>query len=587
MIESINEYVDQVISGKIIAGSHVVNACKRHKRDLKEQKERGFYFDEESAVKTLRFFKERLRLAGGEFEGEPFNPSGWQVFVLGSLFGWKWTKTNFRRFATAYVETGKGSGKSPLAAGIGLKMMVADQEPRAEIYSVATKRDQAMILFRDAVAMYEQSPQLKERLNTTGAKGREWNLYYSDNGSFFRPIGSENTGKGQSGVRPHCNLIDEIHEHPTNAMIEFMSAGKKSRRQALDFMITNSGHDRQSVCFEYHEYACKICDPKDPTDDDSFFAFVCSLDKGDDPFKDESCWVKANPSLPVTPGYDYLRRQVASAKGMPSKESIVRRLNFCEWVDASEPWISRESWDACVKDIEMPEGQTCVAGIDLSKTTDLTALTILFNGEKKQAFSYFWTPQDTIRERENRDRVPYTQWVNDGSLIGVPGSSIDYAYIAEQIKTINEVNPISVLAFDRWKIQDLIRELDELGFECYEAKLETDGDKETLIAKDGYAHGMAVMPHGQGFKDMGQAVSQLEQDILNQSIEIQDNPVMTMCAANAVLEQDASENRKFTKKKSTGRIDGMISLSMANRAIRLIDAGDSGTIYDTEDLMII
>lgn len=586
MTNPATDYAKEVLSGKIIAGLHVKNACQRHLNDIEQAEKRGFYYDEEAADKALRFFTEILCLAGGEFEGKPFIPSPWQSFIICSIFGWKWTKTNYRRFGVAYIETGKGSGKSPLAAGVGLKMMVADNEPRAEVYAVATKRDQAMILFRDAVAMMEQSPELSNLLSSTGAKGREWNLYYTNKGSFFRPIGSENTGKGQSGPRPHCNLFDEIHEHPTNAMIEFMSAGKKSRRQALDFMITNSGHDRQSVCFEYHEYAAKICDPNNPVEDDSFFGYVCSLDEGDDPFKDESCWIKVNPSLPDTPGYDYLRRQVKAAQGMPSKESIVRRLNFCEWVDAADPWISRDRWMACVKKVADQEGD-CVAGIDLSKTTDLSALTLVFNGEKKTAISRFWTPEDTARDRENRDRVPYTQWISEGHLIGVPGKSIDYSYIAEEIRSINDITPIKILAFDRWRIPDLIKALDETGVECYEAEIQIKDEMEVVVSKDRGGTGIALLPHGQGFKDMGIAVSGLEEDILNEKIDIQDNPVMTMCAANAVLEQDAAENRKFTKKKSNGRIDGMISLSMAHRVSRLLESVNQGTIYDTEELFVI
>jgi phage terminase large subunit-like protein len=571
---------------KVVAGLHVRNACLRHLNDLKTAKERGLKYDETAAKKAVDYFYDVLRLAGGEFEGLPFKLKGWQIFVVSNLFGWKIAATGLRRFGTAYVETGKGSGKTPLAAGIGLKMLTSDKEPRAEVYAVATKRDQAMILFRDAISMYQQSPELYERLKATGAKGREWNLYFPAEASFFRPIGSESTGQGQSGVRPHCNLIDEIHEHPTNAMIEFMSAGKKSRRQALDFMITNSGHDRQSVCYEYHEYACKVCDPADDMEDDSFFGYVCSLDKDDDPFKDESCWIKVNPSLPDTPTYDYLRRQVAGAKGMPSKESIVRRLNFCEWVDADNPWVSRDSWNKCVKDMEMPDGE-CVAAIDLSKTTDLSALTLVFDGEKKKAFSYFWTPADTVRERENRDRSPYSQWIREGHLIGVAGKSLDYAFIAKQIRDINEKNPIRILAFDRWRIVDLIKELDLIGVECYEATIEMVDEREKIVPKDNYGSGIALLSHGQGFKDMGAAVAVLEKDVLNETIEIQNNPVMTMCASNAVLETDAAENRKFTKRKSTGRIDGMISLSMANRVCKYINAVDDGTIYDTENLLVV
>jgi len=538
---------------------------------LRNRKKRGIKWDKNAALRTIGYFHDVLHLAGGEFEGKPFILLDWECFVVGSLFGWK-AADGFRRFRVGYIETAKGSGKSPLLAGIGLYMLTADNEPRAEVYSAATKRDQATILFRDAVAMVEQSPALSSRLKISGSKGNEWNLYYLETGSFFRPVSSEDRGVGQSGPRPHCGLLDEIHEHPTNAMVEFMRAGMKQRRQALNLMITNSGHDRKSPCFGYHDYGAKVAAGE--LQDDSFFSYICALDEKDDPLNDESCWIKVNPSLPHTPGLKYLREQVREAKGMPSKESIVRRLNFCEWVDSSDPWISRDRWMACVNDIELPEEPLpCVAAIDLSGKTDLTALTLEFKlpDESRSAFTWYWTPRDTLRERENRDRSPYTQWVNAGDLIAVDGRSIDYAWIAQQIKELNEDYQIKILAFDRWRISDLIRELDEAGVECYMAKIEIDNDgKEEVIPAEGQGFGIAMLPHGQGYKDMGPAVDDLEGVVLNNTIIIQDNPVTNMCAANAVLQTDPAGNRKFAKQKSTGRIDGMISLAMANRVSRLL-----------------
>ena len=567
----VKAYAQRVKSGKEVAGPHVRDACLRHLRDVKQQKKLHFKWDLDAAIYATDYFAEVLCLAGGKFEGVPFKLLKWEGFIIGSLFGWK-AADGFRRFRVAYVETGKGSGKSPLLAGIGLYMMASDNEPRAEVYSAATKRDQATILFRDAVAMVEQSPDLMDVIKIHGSRGLEWNLSCPDNGSFFRPISSEDRGIGQSGPRPHCGLLDEVHEHPTNAMVEFMRAGTKQRRQALILMITNSGHDRKSPCFGYHDYGAKVAAGE--IQDNSFFSYICALDEKDDPFKSEKCWKKVNPSLPVTPGYKYLREQVREAKGMPSKESIVRRLNFCEWVDADDPWIARDRWMACVKEIELPEEPLpCVAGIDLSSKTDLTALTLEFvlPDGSTSAYTWYWTPKDSLRERENRDRAPYSQWVKEGHLIAVDGKSIDYAWVAHQIKTLHEEFCIGIIAFDRWRMSDLMRELDEAGVECYEAKVETDNKgKQSIITVERFGAGIAMLPHGQGYKDMGPAVDDLEGVILNNTITIQDNPVTNMCASNAVLQTDPAGNRKFAKQKSTGRIDGMISLSMANRVSKLV-----------------
>lgn len=262
-------YARAVVKGTLVAGPDVRNACKRHLRDLKEGKKRGLRWDLEAANHAIAFFEEVLCLNGGVFEGSPFLLIGWQCFVVGSLFGWM-GPDGLRRFRVAYIETAKGSGKSPLAAGVGLFGLTADREQRAEVYAAATKKEQAQILFRDAIAMYEQSPQLAARLVTSGSKGKEFNLAYHATSSFFRTISADD---GQSGPRPHMALIDEVHEHKSPLVIEMMRAGTKSRKQALIFMITNSGTDKRSVCWSYHEYGCKVSAGTE--ENDSLFAFIC------------------------------------------------------------------------------------------------------------------------------------------------------------------------------------------------------------------------------------------------------------------------------------------------------------------------
>lgn len=235
--DPVGNYARAVVKGKILAGPHVRAACQRHLDDLKQAGQRGFFFDRKAAERAIGFFRDVLRLNGGEYEGKPFTLEGWQAFIVGALFGWK-SDDGYRRFRIAYIETAKGSGKSPLAAGIGLYGLVADGEARAEIYSAATKKDQAMILFRDAVAMVDQSPALSRVLGKSGVGQSVWNLSYLKTGSFFRPISADD---GQSGPRPHIVLIDEIHEHKNGYVVEMLRAGTKSRTQALIVMITNSG----------------------------------------------------------------------------------------------------------------------------------------------------------------------------------------------------------------------------------------------------------------------------------------------------------------------------------------------------------
>lgn len=554
------QYARDVTAGKILAGPDIRNACARHLRDLDEGPGRGLVWDIEAAQRAYDFFAKVLKLNGGEHEGAPFILLPWQCFIVGSIFGWK-REDGYRRFRTAYVESGKGSGKSPLAAGVGLYCLMADREPRAEVYAAATKKDQAMILFRDAVAMVDQSPALLQRIQKSGGAGKEWNLAYLQAGSFFRPISSDD---GQSGPRPHCALIDEIHEHKDNKAVEMMRAGTKGRRQALIFMITNSGHDKTSVCYDYHQYGMQVAAGQ--KENDAFFAFICSLDEGDDPFKDESCWGKANPSLGHTFGMSYLREQVDDARGMPAKESLVRRLNFCQWVDAENPWIAGDVWMACEQTFDMEEllGEECYGGLDLSGKRDLTSLALYFP-RLKRALVEFWTPKDTLLDRARVDSVPYDAWVRDGYLHATPGTAIALGFVAKRIAQLAPLFDIRAIAYDRYHIDYLMPELDDEGVS------------------------VPLVPHGQGFGKsaesglwMPHSIELLEGLISAQNIIIQFNPCLRWNAANAVIESDKSENRVFSKRRSNGRIDGVVSLAMAVGAAEGVeeDGGDIEGFFD-------
>lgn len=540
--DAATQYAREVVSGKRIAGPHVRGQCARHLRDIEDGHKRGLVWNVEESEKALGFYADVLKLNGGDFEGKPFELLPWQKFVVGSLFGWKGVD-GYRRFRVAYVETAKGSGKSPLAAGIGMKGLVADNEPRAEVYSAATKKDQAMILFRDAVAMVDQSPELAKRLTKSGTGERCWNLAYMAQGAFFRPISSDD---GQSGPRPHIGLIDELHEHKTNTVVEMLRAGTKSRRQALIFMITNSGSNKLGPCWSYHEYAAKVA--AGDMQDDGFFPFVCALDEEDDPFADESCWPKANPSLQDAdlPGYKYIREQVTEAKGMPSKEAIVRRLNFCQWTDAESPWISHEVWKGAEReyDIESLRGRRAVAGLDLSSTTDLTGLVFLVEpvaeGEPWKIVPYAWLPEVDLQRKADSDRVPWVQWRAEGLLDTTPGRAISKRVILQRLSGLCDFFEVMEVAYDRWRIEDLL----------------------SLASDDGITL-PTMRPFGQGYKDMSPAVEQFERMLLNGELVHPGHKVLTYCIGNSVIEQDAAENRKISKEKAVGRIDLAVAAVMA------------------------
>jgi phage terminase large subunit-like protein len=312
LVDRATAYAEAVLAGTIVTGPHVRNACRRHLADLERT---DIVYSPESAARALRFFEERLKLSEGQFENQAFKSAPAQDFIIGSLFGWK-RLDGTRRFRRAYIEQGKGNGKSPLAGGIGLYGLMADDEAGAEIYSAGATKDQAGILFRDAVKMVDKSPSLGQRLKMSGGPGREFNIAYLKTGSFFRPVSRE-TKKTGSGPRPHFALVDELHEHADGGIIEILERGFKFRRQPLLLMITNSGSDRNSICWSEHEHAVKVAagdrDAKDDSAiyvgealDDTTFSYVCALDPGDDPLEDPSCWIKANPLIGVTITEEYL-----------------------------------------------------------------------------------------------------------------------------------------------------------------------------------------------------------------------------------------------------------------------------------------
>ena len=337
-------------------------------------------------------------------------------------------------------------------------------------------------------------------------------------------------------------------------MVEFLRAGTKGRRQALILMITNSGSDRETVCFEYHDYATKVSAGQ--IEDDSFFGYVCALDKKpnseelEDPFEDESCWIKANPSLGVTFPKKYLDEQVRAARHIPSKKNLVLRLNFCVWTDAEDAWIGKEAWEACEAEIDLSayQGRPCYGALDLGGKLALTAMALVFPDEATGALDavlIFWTPADTLKSRAEEDRVPYLAWRDAGHLRAVPGKTIDYSYVAQELGAISSMFDLQHVAFDRWRIDDLKKALNDEGVE------------------------VKLVEFGQGFKDMAPAVDNIEELIVGRKLRVQINPVLRWNVASVVTETDPAGNRKFTKRKATGRIDGIVALTMAAQTVNV------------------
>lgn len=563
------QYAIDVVKGRIVAGPHVRNSARRHLDDLRDGAARGLHFDVESALRAFDFFESVLFLSEGQFEGLPFTLAASQAFIVGSIFGWK-REDGTRRFRRAYIEQGKGNGKSPLAGGIGLYGLIADGEAGAQIYAAASKRDQANILFQDAVKMVRSSPALMSRLVLSGGNGRETNIAHIRSASFFRPVSRE-AGKSGSGPRPHFVLGDELHEMQDRTILDMLERGFKFRQQPLLFMITNSGSDRTSLAWEEHEHAVRVAagnrdavlDPEYVGEciDDTTFSYVCALDKGDDPLTNPRCWVKANPLLGVTITEDYLSGVVAQAKAIPGKLNSILRLHFCKWTDAGTAWLPRKSIEPLLADFDPSEhaGKRVYVAMDLSQSRDITALGIAVqtgcDDEGRSLFDCWveaWTPLDTAQARELKDRIPYSTWIRDGHLNAPPGESISYLHVAQRLVELSREFDIELVAYDRY------------AFKHFESELEKFGVNLTFVE-----HPQGGLKRGKPFADgaeglwMPGSVKLFEDCVLERRIRMKRNPVLISAIMASTTESDRWDNRWLSKAKSRSKIDAAVAVVMA------------------------
>lgn len=597
------QYALDVTAGKIVAGPHVRNACQRHLDDLERGHERGLTYSIEKAERVLRFFETKLRLNGGQFEGKPFILHPSQAFKLSMLFGWL-RADGTRRFRRAYIEEGKGNGKSPFAGGVGLYGMMADGESGAEIYAVAAHRDQARILFNDAVAMVEQSPDLDKRITKSGGPGKVWNLAWLPKSSFFRPL-SRSAGKSGSGLRPHIGLADEMHEHPNRDAVEMIERGFKFRRQPLLLMITNSGTDRNSICYEEHEHAVRVAAGTaapgedfayvgEPIDD-STFSFVCSLDPGDDPLNDPSCWAKANPLLGTILTHDYLQGVVDQAKAIPGKLNGILRLHFCVWTDADAAWMSRAVLEPCIADFDPDEhhGAPIWLGLDLSQNRDITALAAVVktgeieveaerDGEKQivskptfDAWIEAWTPGDTLSARALRDKAPYEVWVRDGHLHAPKGQSIRFDHVAQALAEYDHDFALQCVAYDRYAFKRGFEpECNNLGLSIEFVEHPQGGTKKGKPTDAMKEAAEAAEREPEGLWMPG-SVRELEDALMERRIRIRRNPVLISAMMSAVTDADRWGNYWLAKERAVNKIDAAVALCMAVGAASAHDGGIS------------
>lgn len=495
-------------------------------------------YDEDRADRVIRFIR-LLKHTKGKWAGKPFQLLDWQIKILQDLFG-NVDESGNRIYRKCYIEIAKKNGKSEFAAAIALYLLIADGEYGAEIYSAACDREQASIVFNIAAAMIDQEPELRKRLKLLRSTRR---ILYLKTNSFYHVLSADAYTK--HGYNVHGVIFDELHAQPNRELWDVLTEGAgDAREQPLTLAITTAGYDRNSICWEVHEYARKV--QEGIIDDPHFYSVIYSLPEDED-WRNEENWKKVNPSIGHTITIDKLRSAYKECEYIPAKQNNFRRLRLNQWTRSSTRWLDLAFWDKCNDpiNVERLKGKICYGGLDLASSIDIAAFIKVFPDEMGfyTVLSRFWIPEDNMVERSLRDKVPYDVWVREGYIRATPGNVIDYSAIEHDIINDSKIYDIKEMAFDRWGAVQITQNLE--------------------------AEGIIVVPFGQGFKSMSPPTKELQKLVMERKLKHGGNPVLRWMADNMVITTDPAENVKPDKKKSTERIDGMVALIMAlDRASR-------------------
>jgi phage terminase large subunit-like protein len=536
-------YTRAVVGRRVPAGVYHRLACVRHLRDRERARQRDrafpFVFVPARAERFFRFAQE-LRHYKGEWAGRHIRLEPHQRFRLGSLFAWVHRETGLRRFRTAYNEIPRKNGKSLEAAIVSLYATFFDHEPGAEGYIIATKREQAKIVWNDAKRLCESSglggpARLQRRITVLAA-----NLHRDVFAQKLEPLGADKDST--DGLNPHLIVVDEFHAHKDRGLIDVMETATGARRQPLNFQITTAGDDPMTPCGDQHDYAVQVLEGV--LADETFFAFIAHADVDDDPWA-EATWRKANPNYGVSVKPDDMRTLATKAAVMNAAASAFKQKRLNLWMNATTPWLSLDGWRRG-QTIWTPEalaGQLCYVGIDLSAKIDLSAVVLLFPPTEARGswrlLARCLTPAKTLEERARRDRAPYAQWVADGFLTTNPGNRIDQTVLQQWVLDAQAQYIVQQVGVDPWNAAQLVTNL--------------------------MAEGLDVVEIGQNTGSLSSPAKDFEADVLDGLVDAGGNPLMQWCVSNAVVTRDNNDNIFPVKKRSRGRIDPVIAAVLARK----------------------
>lgn len=510
-------------------------------------------FDEVRGQLALAFCS-ALKATKGDLAGKPIQLLDFQKKTIVDIFGTVDEKGK-RIIKEVFMLIGRKNGKSELSSAIALYMLVMDDEYGAEIYCAANTKEQASLVFNAACEMVRTNKTLSKMLKILPSTKK---IVRYDNNSFLRAVSAD--AKTADGYNPHCVIYDEVHEAPNSELYDKLSGGMGARSQPLFINITTAGAERKGIWFNQFEYAKKVRDGL--IDDPTFYPALYYLEDNedwtiegepaeyDDNFKiikPATGWFKANPALGKFKLLETMRKDLVKAKEIPSEEAKFRRYQLNQIIDKDYVWLATEKWLACNEDLpseDVLKKIQCYGALDLSKSGDISCFGMVWKiGEKYVIKIMFFIPEENMRLRVKRDKVPYDQWVREGLMIATPGNVIDYNYIFEYIKKQRAKYNIAEIAFDRWGASKISIDLANEGFEMVE--------------------------FGQGFKSMSPPTQELINLTLQKNIIHGNNPVLNWMSSHMKLSEDPAGNIKPDKNKSYEKIDGMVVVVMGlDRAIK-------------------
>lgn len=522
------------------------------------------HYDKASADRVMKFIH-AIRHFKGEFANQPFDLLPWQEHeVFRPLFGWKmgFECTTERRsdgscgcprlYLTLYLETPKKNGKTQIGAGIAGYMAFGDGEAAAEVFTYAADKDQAKLAF-DALSFgmgYDDNPFTAKGIEALAAQIRN-----KRTGSFVKVQSAKTQTK--HGPNAHCIIFDELHAQPNRDLWDITTTGVIARRQPLTAALTTAGWDRNSICWEQHEHARQVSERI--YDDPRYLGVVYSVPEDAD-WTEPATWYAASPSLGVTVQEAAYEQKALEAKQMPLFQNSFRQLFLSQWTQQAVRYLPLEDWDKCATSAKVERRQLAYGGLDLASTTDLAAFALIFpnDDETWDVLLRYYIPEENIRQRGLRDRVPYDQWVKDGLIKATPGNTIKYEFIKADILEAKAEYDLREIGYDPWNavgfVQDLERERIKLS------------------------------PMIQGYKSFTAPTKELLRLVLEKRVRHGGNPVLRWNVDSAAAEEDAAGNVKLNKAKSSARIDGLIALIMALDSALRHPTKKRKSIYMREDL---